>query len=226
MLILGIDTSGKVASVALFDSEKQVFLSEASIYTRLTHSQVIMPLCIDVLKRAEKSLKDIEVISVANGPGSYTGLRIGVSSAKAMAFGINCRVCGISTLETLVYNNMAFPYFICPVMKARENLVYSGIWKSGEIFLKEQIISDDELSEKLFSLKKPVLLCGDGAETFIEKYKSENFLLAPANTRLQNACGICLASLNHDKLSPDMLEISYMQKVKAEKDLEKNLQIY
>jgi len=227
MLILGIDTSGKTASCAVYDSEKQVFLSESSIYTRLTHSQVIMPLCIEVLKKAEKELHDIDTIAVANGPGSYTGLRIGVSSVKAMAFGSGCNVCGISTLEGLVYNSIYFQGIVCPVMKARENLFYTSVYSVKncipEIIMNEKIMPSEELAEFLLSNNAPVLLCGDGAEKFHEKYESDLFITAPPNIRLQNACGICLASLNKKKLSPDLLDISYMQKVKAEKDLEKHL---
>lgn len=229
MLILGIDTSGKTASVAVYDSEKEVFLSEASIYTRLTHSQVIMPLCSDVLKRAEKNLGDIDIISVANGPGSYTGLRIGVSSVKAMSFGTGCKVCGISTLESMAYNNISFSGFICPVMKARENLVYTSVYLSNDSCLdeimKESIISQEELAEYLLSLDSDVILCGDGSVEFYEKYKEKSddfFKLAPPNLRLQNACGICLASVNKDSSDPEALEVSYLQKVKAEKDLENN----
>lgn len=228
MLILGMDTSGKTASCAVYDSDNKIFLSESSIYTKLTHSQVIMPLCIDVLKKAEKSIRDIDVIAVANGPGSYTGLRIGISSVKAMAFGAECKVCGVSTLEGLVYNNISFQGIVCPVMKARADLVYTSVYSVKkcipEMIMNEKIIPSDELAEFLLSNKIPVLLCGDGAEDFFNNYKSELFMTAPVNTRLQNACGICLASAGKKKVSPEFLEISYMQKVKAEKDMEKTLQ--
>lgn len=225
MLILGMDTSGKTASVAVYDSDNRIFLSEASIYTSLTHSQVIMPLCSDVLEKAGKSVRDIDVIAVANGPGSYTGLRIGIASVKAMAFGADCRVCGVSTLESLVYNNTAFQGIICPVMKARNNLVYTAVYSVKkfipEMIMNEKIIPDEELADFLSSNAMPVLLCGDGAEDFFRRYKSEMFLVAPPNTRLQNAYGVCLASAGKQSISPDLLNVSYMQKVKAEKDLEK-----
>jgi len=225
MLILGMDTSGKTASCAVYDTDNRIFLSESSVYTKLTHSQVIMPLCIDVLRKAEKTLRDIDVIAVANGPGSYTGLRIGISSVKAMAFGTECKVCGVSTLESLVYNNISFQGIVCPVMKARTNLVYTSAYSVKkfvpEMIMNEKIITSDKLAEFLLLNKIPVLLCGDGAEDFYNNYKSELFMTAPANTRLQNAYGVCLASIGRQKVSPEFLEISYMQKVKAEKDLEK-----
>ncbi|MDE5946879.1 MAG: tRNA (adenosine(37)-N6)-threonylcarbamoyltransferase complex dimerization subunit type 1 TsaB [Oscillospiraceae bacterium] len=230
MLILGIDTSGKTASSAVYDSEQKVFLSEASIYTRLTHSQIIISLCNDVLKRAEKNISDIDIIAVANGPGSYTGLRIGISSVKAMSFVSGAKVCGISTLESLAYNNIAFQGIICSVIKARENLVYASAYcpnSKGVLhnIIDEQIMPSDDLIHFINTQEMPVLLCGDGAEDlYNQKYSKSklNVNLAPPHTRLQNACGICLASLYHNPVTPEDLSVSYMQKVKAEKDLEKH----
>lgn len=228
MLILGMDTSGKTASVAVYDSEKQIFLANSSIYTSLTHSQVIMPLCREILEKAGKTLKDIDSIAVADGPGSYTGLRIGIASVKAMSFGSGCKVCGVSTLESLAYNNTVFQGIVCPVMKARGNLVYTAVYSFKnsvcECIMNEKIMPSDELAEFLSFNAEKVLLCGDGAEDFFSQYKSEKFLVAPPDTRLQNACGVCLAAVDKPKTVPELLEVSYMQKVKAEKDLEKHSQ--
>lgn len=230
MLILGIDTSGKTASSAVYDSEQKIFLSEASIYTRLTHSQIMIPLCTDVLKRAEKNINDIDVIAVANGPGSYTGLRIGISSVKAMSYVSGAKVCGVSTLESLAYNNIAFFGIIFSVMKARENLVYAGAYSASSrgilnIIIDEQIMSIDDLLFYVERQKTPVLLCGDYAEYVYKNvcYREHScILVAPPHTRLQNACGVCLSALHHNPINPEDLSVSYMQKVKAEKDLEKH----
>ena len=92
MLLLGIDTSGKVASADLFDTENEIFLAQSSLYTQKTHSQVIMPMVKDILARFDKQMSDIGAIAVANGPGSYTGLRIGVAAVKAMCFGLGIQV--------------------------------------------------------------------------------------------------------------------------------------
>lgn len=232
MLILGIDTSGKTASSAVYDSEQGIFLSEVSIYTRFTHSQTTIPVCTDVLRRAEKSINDIDVIAVANGPGSYTGLRIGVSSVKAMSYVSGAKVCGVSTLESMAYNNIGFFGIICSVMKARDNLVYASSYLSHsnhklETLMDDSLMPIDEFLFYVEDLKIPVLLCGDYAEYSLNNvcYRDHSHLvLAPPHTRLQNACGICLASLNHNPVNPEDLNISYMQKVKAEKDLEKRQQ--
>jgi len=222
LLILGIDTSGKTASACLYDAETETFLAESTLYTQKTHSQVIMPMVKDIILQTGKTMSDIDQIAVANGPGSYTGLRIGVAGVKAMCFALDCKCIGVSTLEGLAFNNIAFHGTICSVMKARGELVYTCSYKSNgcslEPLCEEKIIFRDELSEFLSDTE--TLLCGDGAVDFFNDYKSSAYFVAPSQSRLQNACGICLASLSKEAVSPDELEVSYLQKVKAEKDLE------
>ena len=224
MLLLGIDTSGKTASAALFDSETELFLAQSTVYTQKTHSQVIMPMVKDIMAQAGKELSDLGGIAVANGPGSYTGLRIGVAAVKALSFGLGVKCCGVSTLLGLACNNLAYKGHICSIMRARGELVYTCTYNSDgyavEQVSPEQIISRDELAETLALQGKEVLLCGDGAADFFNDYRSPMFVIAPPQSRLQNACGICLAGASLKLIEPDELEVSYLQKVKAEKDLE------
>ena len=226
LLILGIDTSGKTASSALFDTESEIFLSYNTLYTQKTHSQVIMPMVKNMLADTGKTMKDIDLIAVADGPGSYTGLRIGVSAVKAMSFALNCKCAGVSTLKSLAYNNVSFAGNICSIMKARGELVYSCTYKSDgyqlENICDEKIVSRNELAEFLAFNGERVLLCGDGSADFFTDYRSPEFILASPQNRLQSACGVCLGALGEKQLSPDELEVSYLQKVKAEKDLENN----
>ncbi|MDE6501409.1 MAG: tRNA (adenosine(37)-N6)-threonylcarbamoyltransferase complex dimerization subunit type 1 TsaB [Ruminococcus sp.] len=224
MLILGIDTSGKTASACLYDTETETFLAESTLYTQKTHSQVIMPMVKDIILQTGKTMSDIDRIAVANGPGSYTGLRIGVAGVKAMCFALDIKCTGVSTLEGLAYNNVAFHGTICSVMKARGELVYTCSYESNGYSLRqlceEKIISREELAEFLKENNSVAVLCGDGAVDFFNDYQSPKLFIAPPQSRLQNACGVCLASLSKDGVSPDELEVSYLQKVKAEKDLE------
>lgn len=224
MLLLGIDTSGKTASAALFDSELELFLAQDTVYTSKTHSQVIMPMVKDVLAQAGKELCDLGGIAVANGPGSYTGLRIGVAAVKAMCLGLDVKCCGVSTLLGLACNNLAYKGHICAIMKARGELVYTCTYKSDgycvEQVTKEQIISRDELAEYLAFNVKEAMLCGDGAADFFSDYRSPAFIIAPPQGRLQSAVGVCLAGISKKLSEPELLEVSYLQKVKAEKDLE------
>ena len=224
MLLLGIDTSGKTASAALFDSDRELFLAQSTVYTQKTHSQVIMPMVKDVMAQAGKELSDLGGIAVANGPGSYTGLRIGVAAVKALSFGLGIKCCGVSTLLGLACNNLAYKGHICAIMKARGELVYTCIYKSDgycvEQITEEQIISQDELAEFLALNIKEAMLCGDGAADFYNTYTSPAFIIAPPQGRLQSAVGVCLAGISKKLSEPDQLEVSYLQKVKAEKDLE------
>ena len=224
MLLLGIDTSGKTASAALFDSDRELFLAQSTVYTQKTHSQVIMPMVKDVMAQAGKELSDLGGIAVANGPGSYTGLRIGVAAVKALGFGLGIKCCGVSTLLGLACNNLAYKGHICAIMKARGELVYTCIYKSDgycvEQITEEQIISQDELAEFLALNIKEAMLCGDGAADFYNTYTSPAFIIAPPQGRLQSAVGVCLAGISKKLSEPDQLEVSYLQKVKAEKDLE------
>ena len=224
LLLLGIDTSGKTASAALFDSDKELFLSQSTVYTQKTHSQVIMPMVKDVMAQAEKELSDLGGIAAANGPGSYTGLRIGVAAVKALSFGLGIKCCGVSTLLGLACNNLAYKGHICAIMKARGELGYTCIYKSDgycvEQITEEQIISQDELAEFLALNIKEAMLCGDGAADFYNTYTSSAFIIAPPQGRLQSAVGVCLAGISKKLSEPGQLEVSYLQKVKAEKDLE------
>ena len=227
MLLLGIDTSGKTASAALFNTDSEVFLAESTLYTQKTHSQVIMPMVKDILEQTGKTVNDIGAVAVADGPGSYTGLRIGVAAVKAMGFALGCKCCGVSTLEGLAYNNVAYKGTICSVMKARGELVYTCSYKSDGYALEpicdEQIISRDELAQFLAFNGTEALLCGDGAADFFTDYRSPMLNIAPPMGRLQNANGVCLAAVSKELVSADELEVSYLQKVKAEKDLQDKL---
>lgn len=227
MLLLGIDTSGKTASAALYDTESEIFLAQKTLYTQKTHSQVIMPICKDIIAQADKKMSDIEAIAVANGPGSYTGLRIGVAAVKAMSFALDCKCCGVSTLAGLAYNNISYNGIICSLMKARGELVYSCTYRSNgyelEKLSSEEIISRDALAKILSDKNERILLCGDGAVEFLSDYPYDDWILAPPNSRIQNAAGVCLAAASQEMISADELEVSYLQKVKAEKDLEQKI---
>ena len=224
MLLVGIDTSGKTASAAIFDTDKEVFLASETLYTQKTHSQVIMPMVKSLVEQSGLTLKDIGGIAVANGPGSYTGLRIGAAAVKAMSFALDCKCCGVSTLEGLACSNLSFRGTICPVMKARGEIVYTCAYMSDgyciEPLFEEKMMNRDELAEFLAFNGTDVLLCGDGAAEFFTDYRSPRFIIAPPQGRLQNACGVCLAAVSKEFVSADELEVSYLQKVKAEKDLE------
>lgn len=220
--ILGIDTSGKVAAAALYDADAQCFLAQQTVYTKRTHSQVILPLAERMLADTGLTWQGIDGLAVADGPGSYTGLRIGIAAVKAMAFALQIPCVGISTLEGLAWQNLSWQGIICPVMLARQSLVYAGLYRSdGEKMILMQpdgMLELGELQQLLETLKEPVLLTGDGAELL----KTAEWLSvgSPAQ-RLQNGTGICLAAAARSQWQkPEELMPEYLQLVKAEKDLQ------
>ena len=215
LIILGIDTSGKTASVAVC-SENAV-LAQTSVLTRLTHSQVIMPICTEVLRNAGIGLNDVDAMAVSNGPGSYTGLRIGVSAVKAMSFALNKKCVGISTLESLAYNMRGFKGVVCTVMKARADLMYTAFFTSYKDVITADIIS------RIKGYHGEIVLVGDAAEELYQNNsfaETENVTLAPPHLRLQLASSLCYASYEKQFGTADGLNAEYLQQTKAEKDLE------
>ena len=224
MKILGIDTSGKIASVALCD--ENTCLAQTTVLTKLTHSQVILPMVEKVLKDSALTLDDVDYFAVADGPGSYTGLRIGISAVKGMCFTLNKKCIGISTLKSLAYNCIPSKSLIVSVMRARPEIAYFAAFESdGEKLqtIKEDCIcSVEEIVKYLNFTQKDTILVGDYAKELYENYfsQSQNVRLSPMTMRMQNASSLCLAALaDENYYTPDKLEVNYLQITKAEKDL-------
>lgn len=219
MTLLGIDTSGKTASVAVC-TENSV-LAQTTVYTMLTHSQVILPICKEVLKNAGMELSEIDGIAAAMGPGSYTGLRIGIAAVKAMCFALNKPCIGISTLEALANNVSLHRGVICAVMAARLDLVYCAVFcsdgKKIERITEDKIMSLEELKAQLEAMDGDIAVVGDAAE----KLEGERFITAPPHLKLQLASSLCAAAFGKELYAPDKLEAAYLQITKAEKDLQK-----
>ncbi len=218
MTLLGIDTSGKTASVALCTEDK--ILAQTTVYTSLTHSQVILPICNDVLKNAGVELAEVDGIAVAMGPGSYTGLRIGISAVKAICFAQNKPCIGISTLEGLANNVSLHKGIICAVMTARLDLVYCAIFKSDGCkaarLTNDEIVSINDLRSKLEQYEGNIVLVGDAAD----KLEGGSFIIASPHLKLQLATGLCAAAFGKELSTPDKLDAAYLQITKAEKDLQ------
>ena len=212
MRILGIDTSGKVAAAALYDSESRCLLAQQMVYTKRTHSQVILPLAERLLADTGLNWQDVDGFAAAKGPGSYTGLRIGIAAVKAMSYALQIPCVGISTLEGLAWQNLSWQGVICAVMTARQSLVYAGLYQSDGTQITamqpDGMQPAAELAQQLASLEQPVLLAEQG------------LTIASPMTRLQNGTGICLAAAQAQWQAPAELMPEYLQLVKAEKDLQ------
>lgn len=147
--ILAIDTSGKVASVAVTDGEK--LLWEKSVYTKLTHSQVILPMVKQALEETGLTYTDLDCAAIAKGPGSYTGLRIGVAAVKGMCFGCeSLKSAGVSTLLSLAYNCIDFEGRIISVMRARPKIVYAGEFQCKMALSRGYPLTEFALRRKFF----------------------------------------------------------------------------
>lgn len=236
MKILAIDTSSSQASVAVADENN--LLGEVQIFTQKTHSQVILPLVQRVLADTNTDINDIDLCAVNAGPGSYTGLRIGIAAVKGICFGDEKKCIGVSSLEAAAYNIAGFDGDIVAVMKARANVVYAGGYfyedhantKLVNVF-KDRVCDEEDVVEYISiinnikstkTIKNRVMLVGDFSQEFKDKYfkDNSNVLVAPMNLRLPRAGSIVMSALNNiDKAATaDVLEARYLQATKAQKD--------
>ncbi len=225
MRILAVDTSSNVASAAIVDDNKLV--CECVLNNKLTHSQTLMPMVDEVFRKSELSPLDIDVFAVSAGPGSFTGLRIGVTTIKGLAHAVNKPVCGVNTLEALAYNLPFCPYIISPIMDARREQVYNAFYKWENGVLKEvtepRAISLDDCLEELSELGEKVVFLGDGVAVFRDKIKDtlkEQALFAPQLACTQRAACVAEAAKNKETINYGELAPLYLRKSQAEREAE------
>ena len=190
MKILSVDSSSFSASVAI--TENGVTLAENFINNGLTHSQTLMPMVEKTLKDANVSVKDMELFAIANGPGSFTGVRIGIASVKGMADALNKKCVAISTLEAIAEPLKNEDCIACAVMDARCNQVYTAIFENGNRLCEDKAVLIDELGKELKSYNKKVVFIGDGSVLCYEKLKDvvTNVFVADENVRYIHASSI------------------------------------
>ena len=165
MLILAFETSAKAASAALLEDGK--LLGESYQNTGLTHSQTLMVMAETLLRQCGKTVADVSAVAVAAGPGSFTGVRIGVAAAKGFAWGREVPCYGVSTLEAMALSLGAYQGYVCPVMDARRSQVYHALFYvnhgSLERITDDRAIALEQLKQELAPLTQPVFLVGDGS---------------------------------------------------------------
>ena len=198
MLILAFETSAKAASVALMEDGK--LLAESYQNTGLTHSQTLMVMAEDALKTAGRTPQQVEAAAVAAGPGSFTGVRIGVAAAKGFAWGLEIPCYGVSTLEAMALSLSPWQGYVLPVMDARRSQVYTALFHAEQGKLErvreDRAISLEELKEDIKNLEEPIFLVGDGS-ILCYNTLSEGLprLVLPAEHRMhQRASGVALAA--------------------------------
>ena len=197
MLILAFETSAKAGSVAL--TENGLLLAENYQNTGLTHSQTLLSMTEALLSHSGKTPQDVEAVAVAAGPGSFTGVRIGVAAAKGFAWGKELPCYGVSTLEAMARSLGLWEGVICCVMDARRSQVYNALFRAESGVLtrltEDRAISLEELSGELKNYEETIFLVGDGTNVCYNALKAQHTFALPPEHRLhQRACGVALAA--------------------------------
>ena len=227
MLILAFESTAKAASAALVRDGKLV--SQYSQCSGLTHSRTLLPMGEDMLKNAELTLGDVDLIAVAHGPGSFTGVRIGVSMVKGLAWAADKPCVGVSTLEAMAWHGLAAGGLICPVMDARRSQVYNALFRVEDgrpvRLTEDRPIALTELAEELRAYKERVFLVGDGAELSFRTLSALGLPcdLAPENLRMQSAWGVAMAAMDKEPGSADSLLPVYLRLSQAERERQERL---
>lgn len=231
MKILAVDTSATAASVAVAEENK--LIGEFSINTALTHSQTLMPMVDELLKNTGLSVNDIDAAAVNAGPGSFTGVRIGVAAVKGIAFPKNLPCVSVSTLESMAYNMLGNDCIVCSVMDARCSQVYNALFRvkgcTVTRMTDDRALSLTDLKNELQNINEKVVLVGDGA-VLCSKFlgeEFENIMLAPFNNRIQTASSVAYAAFEKinsgETVKADELMPVYLRLPQAQRELNKKL---
>ena len=231
--ILGLDTSGKVASAAILDTGQDLLLAERSLYTTRGHSQIMMPMVENLLTDCGMTVQDVDCYAVAVGPGSYNGLRIGIAAVQGMAMVHNTPCIGVSTLEAMAARIFEAKNILA-VMHARADLFYCA-WFSYHIYMHydpkyldretpDEIQTATQIAETIDKISEGIVLVGDGAEELMKQYEAmghegQTILRpAPPMLRLQSAAGVCYQAAQYIEQHAELptaadLTASYLQAV-------------
>ena len=246
MRVLAIDSSGLTATVAVVEDTQTV--AEYTINYKKTHSQTLLPMIDEVVKMTELDLGTIDAIAVAGGPGSFTGLRIGSATAKGLGLALNKPLIHVPTVDGLAYNVFGCEDIICPIMDARRNQVYTGIYtfskKAGEkegrnlvepvfqVIKMQMAVSIEELAERLNRYRRPVVFLGDGVpvyENVLAEKLTVPYSFAPAYMNRQRAAVVGTLAIQYYKSGkfetaeehrPDYLRVSQAERERAQREKE------
>lgn len=197
MKILGIDSSGLTASVAL--TENNILLAEYTVCYKKTHSQTLLPMLDEIIEMTETDLKQIDAIAVSAGPGSFTGLRIGSATAKGLGLALDIPIIPVPTVDALAYNLFGTSAVVCPIMDAKREQVYTGIYEfqDGKFIVLEQqnAVSLEELMLRLNKRGRETIFLGDGVAVYKDRIKQSltvPFYFAPGHLSGQRACAVAV----------------------------------
>ena len=225
MKILALDSTAKTASVSICEDDR--LITVYSVTAGLNHSETLLPMVENALKTAQMNIDDIDMFAISDGPGSFTGVRIGVSLLKGLAFSKNKICVGVSTLESLAYNLVGFDGIICPVMDARRDQVYNALFsfENGEMkrLCDDRAISKSELEKELEKTDRNIYLCGDGYDV-AKNGMNIKVCNTPTLLREQNAYSVAQTALKKYKQNKDgnftdlELKPTYLRVPQAERE--------
>ncbi len=229
MKILALDSTAEVCTAALCDDKR--LIAEITINTGNTHSETLLPAVEQLLKMSGETVDDVDVFACSTGPGSFTGVRIGVATVKGLAYGKNKPCVSVSTLEALAYNLRGFSGIICPVMNARRSQVYNALFECRDGSLvrlcPDRALSIEELDSSLADNALPIYLCGDGYDITADGFKKTKCQDVPHRLRLQSAYSVAMCALEKyasgDTLSDTELVPIYLRPSQAERERQERL---
>ena len=232
MKILGIDSSGLVASVAVVEDDN--LLGEFTMNYKKTHSQTLLPMLDTLAKMIELDLNTVDAIAVSGGPGSFTGLRIGSATAKGLGLALEKPLIHIPTVDALAYNLCGHRDMVCPLMDARRNQTYTGLYAFDgnhmQALLAQCAAGIDEIVAKINEIGRAVVFLGDGVpvfETYIGEHVTVPHTFAPAHVNKQRAAAVAALGEIYYKEGktetaqehrPDYLRLSQAERERMERE--------
>lgn len=224
MKILALDSTAKTSSVAVLEDETLLGLYSVNIQN--THSETLLPMVKSILEALKLTNEDIDAYAVSEGPGSFTGVRIGVATIKGLALGRKKPCVGVSTIEALYENLSDYEGIVCPIMNARRGQVYTGAFLDGNRILDDTCMMLDDLIPVLEKYNMPIHFNGDGYELVLDK-NIANFRHTPEVLKYQNAYSVGKVAYNKIKsseyASDTDLRVEYLRKAQAEREREERL---
>lgn len=236
MKLLGLDSSGLVASVAVVEDDN--LLGEYTVNYKKTHSQTLLPMLDEVAKMIELDLDTIDAIAIAGGPGSFTGLRIGSATAKGLGLALNVPIINVPTVDALAYNLAGHRDMVCPLMDARRNQTYTGLYRFRqnelEVVREQCVVGIDEIIEDINGRGAAVVFLGDGVPVFrayIEEQIQVPYSFAPAHVNKQRAGAVAALGMQYfaggrfetaEAHRPEYLRLSQAERERNARE-EKNL---
>ena len=238
MKVIAIDSSGMTASVAIVNDD--LTIAEYTVDYKKTHSQTLLPMLEELSRMTELDLKTVDAIAITKGPGSFTGLRIGSATAKGLGLALNIPIAEVMTTDALAYNLYGTDRIVCPLMDARRDQVYTGLYEfkgMGETYHMETILEAsalyiDDIAERINNLGRSVVFLGDGVPVYKERLEQlikTDHIYAPCGKNRQNASSVAALGMkvlkegkavSADKHVPEYLRLSQAERERMEKDLQ------